>query len=157
MSGSGAKDAVIPVPLAPKLNARSAPNDPLERAGHLILDMVRQAAENAQASLPAGGGIESDPSARDRARLGRSGDCAGLPGDPGWGRRSSEAGSCGLSRGVHALNKAVAQRTAAFDDPPAHERRLGLRGLVANLRLNSGQCPLRAERDRIGVRERNDV
>jgi hypothetical protein len=50
MSGSGAKDAVIPIPLAPKLNARSAPNDPLEQAGHLILDMVRQAADNAQAS-----------------------------------------------------------------------------------------------------------
>jgi len=50
MSGPGAKDAVIPIPLAPKLNARSAPNDPLEQAGHLILDMVRQAAGNAQAS-----------------------------------------------------------------------------------------------------------
>jgi hypothetical protein len=41
---------VIQIPLAPKLNARSAPNDPLEQAGHLILDMVRQAAGNAQAS-----------------------------------------------------------------------------------------------------------
>jgi len=49
MSGSGAKDAVIPIPLAPKVNAKSAPNDPLEQAGHLILDMVRQAADNAQA------------------------------------------------------------------------------------------------------------
>ena len=50
MSGPGAKDAVVPISLAPKLNARSAPNDPLEQAGHLILDMVRQAAGNAQAS-----------------------------------------------------------------------------------------------------------
>ena len=48
MSRSGAKEAVIP--LAPKLNARSDANDPLERAGHVILDMVRQAADNAQAS-----------------------------------------------------------------------------------------------------------
>ena len=46
--GSGSTEAVIP--LAPKLNARSDPNDPLEKAGHLILDMVRQAAVNAQAS-----------------------------------------------------------------------------------------------------------
>jgi hypothetical protein len=37
-------------PLAPKLNARSDPNDPLEKAGHLILDLVRQATVNAQAS-----------------------------------------------------------------------------------------------------------
>jgi hypothetical protein len=46
--GSGPTEAVIP--LAPILNARSDPNDPLEKAGHLILDMVRQAAVNAQAS-----------------------------------------------------------------------------------------------------------
>jgi ABC-type transporter Mla subunit MlaD len=46
--GSGPTQAVVP--LAPKLNARSDPNDPLEKAGHLILDMVRQAAVNAQAS-----------------------------------------------------------------------------------------------------------
>jgi hypothetical protein len=45
MSRSGTKEAVIP--LAPKLNARSDANDPLERAGHVILDMVRQAADNA--------------------------------------------------------------------------------------------------------------
>jgi ABC-type transporter Mla subunit MlaD len=50
MSGSGAKDAVIPIPLAPKLNARPNTNDSLEQAGDLILDMVRQAADNAQAS-----------------------------------------------------------------------------------------------------------
>jgi hypothetical protein len=47
---SGSKDAVIAIPFAPKLNARSAPDDSLERAGHLILDMVQQAAGNAQAS-----------------------------------------------------------------------------------------------------------
>ena len=46
--GSGPTEAVIP--LAPKLNARSDPNDPLEKAGHLILDMVRQAAVNAEAN-----------------------------------------------------------------------------------------------------------
>ena len=38
------------IPFAPKLNARSDLNDPLEKAGHLILDMVRQASGNAQAS-----------------------------------------------------------------------------------------------------------
>lgn len=46
--GSGATEAVVP--FAPKSVARSDPNDPLEKAGHLILDMVRQAAGNAQAS-----------------------------------------------------------------------------------------------------------
>ena len=46
--GSGPTEAAIP--LAPKLNARSDPSDPLDKAGHLILDMVRQAAVNAQAS-----------------------------------------------------------------------------------------------------------
>jgi ABC-type transporter Mla subunit MlaD len=46
--GSGPTQAVVP--LAPKLNARSDPNDPLEKAGHLILDMVGQAASIAEAS-----------------------------------------------------------------------------------------------------------
>ena len=46
--GSGPTEPVTP--LAPKLNARSDPNDPLEKAGHLILDMVRQAASIAEAS-----------------------------------------------------------------------------------------------------------
>jgi hypothetical protein len=46
--GSGPTEPVTP--LAPKLNARSDPNDPLEKAGHLILDLVRQATVNAQAS-----------------------------------------------------------------------------------------------------------
>ena len=46
--GSGATEAVVP--FAPKSVARSDPNDPLEKAGHLILDMVRQAAGNAQTS-----------------------------------------------------------------------------------------------------------
>jgi ABC-type transporter Mla subunit MlaD len=46
--GSGSADALVP--LAPKLNARSDVNDdPLEKAGHLILDMVRQAAGHSQA------------------------------------------------------------------------------------------------------------
>jgi len=45
---SGVTQAVVP--FAPKSNARSDANDPLEKAGHLILDMVRQAAGNAQAS-----------------------------------------------------------------------------------------------------------
>jgi hypothetical protein len=44
--GSGATEAVVP--FAPKSVARSEPNDPLEKAGHLILDMVRQAAGDAQ-------------------------------------------------------------------------------------------------------------
>ena len=38
------------VPFAPKSNGKSDSNDPLEKAGHLILDMVRQAAGDAQAS-----------------------------------------------------------------------------------------------------------
>jgi hypothetical protein len=46
--GSGPAEAVIP--LAPKLNARSDPNDPLDKAGHLILDMVGQAASIAEAN-----------------------------------------------------------------------------------------------------------
>jgi len=46
--GSGPAEAVIP--LAPKLNARSDPNDPLDKAGHLILDMVGQAASVAEAN-----------------------------------------------------------------------------------------------------------
>jgi hypothetical protein len=46
--GSGPTEAVIP--LAPKLNARSDPSDLLEKAGLLILDMVGQAASNAETS-----------------------------------------------------------------------------------------------------------
>ena len=46
--GSGPTEAVIP--FAPKLNARSDPNDPLDKAGHLILDMVGQAASIAEAN-----------------------------------------------------------------------------------------------------------
>jgi len=46
--GSGPADAVIP--LAPKLNARPDPSDPLEKAGLLILDMVGQAAGIAEAN-----------------------------------------------------------------------------------------------------------
>ena len=44
---SGVTQAVVP--FAPKSNARSDANDPLEKAGHLILDMVRQAAGHSQA------------------------------------------------------------------------------------------------------------
>jgi len=46
--GSGPTEAVIP--FAPKLNARSDPSDPLEKAGLLILDMVGQAASIAEAN-----------------------------------------------------------------------------------------------------------
>jgi hypothetical protein len=46
--GSGPTEAVIP--LAPKLNARPDPSDPLEKAGLLILDMVGQAAGIAEAN-----------------------------------------------------------------------------------------------------------
>jgi hypothetical protein len=38
------------VPFAPKLTARSDPNDPLDKAGHLILDMVGRAASIAEAN-----------------------------------------------------------------------------------------------------------
>ena len=46
--GSGSTEAVTP--LAPKLNARPDPSDPLEKAGLLILDMVGQAASIAEAN-----------------------------------------------------------------------------------------------------------
>jgi hypothetical protein len=46
--GSDATEAVVP--FAPKLTARSDPNDPLDKAGHLILDMVGQAANAAEAN-----------------------------------------------------------------------------------------------------------
>ena len=46
--GSDATEAVVP--FAPKLTARSDPNDPLEKAGHLILDMVGRAASIAEAN-----------------------------------------------------------------------------------------------------------
>jgi len=46
--GSGPTEAVVP--LAPKLNARPDPSDPLEKAGLLILDMVGQAAGIAEAN-----------------------------------------------------------------------------------------------------------
>jgi exonuclease VII small subunit len=50
MSDRGSGSTVALVPFAPKSNARSDANDPLEKAGHLILDMARQAAGDAQAS-----------------------------------------------------------------------------------------------------------
>jgi DNA repair ATPase RecN len=50
MSDRGSRPAEVVIPLAPKLTARSDPSDPLDKAGYLILDMVRQAAVNAQAS-----------------------------------------------------------------------------------------------------------
>ena len=46
--GSGQTEGVIP--LAPKLNGRPDPSDPLEKAGLLILDMVGQAAGIAEAN-----------------------------------------------------------------------------------------------------------
>jgi DNA-binding protein HU-beta len=50
--GSGQTEAVIS--LAPKLNARPDPSDPLEKAGLLILDMVGQAACIAEANYQQG-------------------------------------------------------------------------------------------------------
>ena len=44
---SGPTEAVIP--FAPNSVAKVDANDPLEKAGHLILDMVRQAAGHSQA------------------------------------------------------------------------------------------------------------
>ena len=46
--GSGSTEAVTS--LAPKLNARPDPSDPLEKAGLLFLDMVGQAAGIAEAN-----------------------------------------------------------------------------------------------------------
>ena len=45
--GSGITELV---PFAPKSDNRAGPNDPLDKAGHLILDLVRQAANDVQAS-----------------------------------------------------------------------------------------------------------
>ena len=50
MSDRGSDQTEAVVPFAPKLNPRSDLSDPLEKAGHLIWDMVRQASGNAQAS-----------------------------------------------------------------------------------------------------------
>jgi hypothetical protein len=45
--GSGTTEVV---PFAQKSNNKADANDPLEKAGHLLLDMVRQAAGDVQAS-----------------------------------------------------------------------------------------------------------
>ena len=50
MSDRGSDQTEAVVPFAPKLNPRSDLSDPLGKAGHLILDMVRQASGNARAS-----------------------------------------------------------------------------------------------------------
>ena len=50
MSDRGSDQTEAVLPFAPKLNPRSDLSDPLEKAGHLIWDMVRQASGNAQAS-----------------------------------------------------------------------------------------------------------
>jgi chromosome segregation ATPase len=50
MNNRGAGVAQAVVPFAPKVNARSEAGDTLEKAGHLILGMVRQAASTAEAN-----------------------------------------------------------------------------------------------------------
>ena len=50
MSDRGSGPAEAAIPLAPKSNARPDPNDPLDKASHLILDMVGQAASIAEAN-----------------------------------------------------------------------------------------------------------
>jgi hypothetical protein len=56
--GSGSADALVRI--APKMDDRSDANDdPLEKAGHLILDMVRQAAGHSQADYQQGRRDES--------------------------------------------------------------------------------------------------
>jgi hypothetical protein len=49
MSDRGSSLTKAGIPFAPKLDARSDTSDPLEKAGLLILDMVGQAASNAEA------------------------------------------------------------------------------------------------------------
>jgi len=63
--GSDQTEAVVP--FAPKLNPRSDLSDPLEKAGHLILDMVRQASGNAQASYQQAAGMSRKLSAQLRS------------------------------------------------------------------------------------------
>jgi hypothetical protein len=50
MNNRGAGVAQAVVPFAPKVNARSEAGDTLDKAGHLILDMVGQAASIAEAN-----------------------------------------------------------------------------------------------------------
>jgi len=45
---AGAAEAVVP--FAPKLNAKSEPGDPLDRAGQTILGLLHQAANTAEAN-----------------------------------------------------------------------------------------------------------
>ena len=50
MSSRNAPIADAVVPFAPKLNGKPETGDPLEKAGHLILEMVGKAANAAEAS-----------------------------------------------------------------------------------------------------------
>jgi hypothetical protein len=52
--GQGAAEAVIPIPLAPKLNSRAEIGDPLDRTAQTILGTINRAATTVQASYRQG-------------------------------------------------------------------------------------------------------
>ena len=65
--GQGAPEAAIPIPLAPKLNARAEAGDPLDRAAQTILGTINRAATTVQASYRQGLEINSKLTAQLRA------------------------------------------------------------------------------------------
>ena len=64
--GQGAPEAAIPIPLAPKLNSRAEPSDPLDRAGQTILGTINRAVTTVQASYRQGLEINSKLTAQLR-------------------------------------------------------------------------------------------
>jgi hypothetical protein len=65
--GQGAPEPAIPIPLAPKLNARAEAGDPLDRAAQTILGTINRAATTVQASYRQGLEINSKLTAQLRA------------------------------------------------------------------------------------------
>jgi len=63
----GAAEAVIPIPLAPKLNSRAEIGDPLDRAAQTILGTINRAATTVQASYRQGLEVNSKLAAQLRA------------------------------------------------------------------------------------------
>ena len=63
----GAAEAVIPIPLAPKLNSRAEIGDPLDRAAQTILGTINRAATTVQASYRQGLEINNKLAAQLRA------------------------------------------------------------------------------------------
>ena len=64
--GEGAPEPAIPISLAPKLNSRAEPSDPLDRAGQTILGTINRAVTTVQASYRQGLEINSKLTAQLR-------------------------------------------------------------------------------------------